>query len=94
MRRREFIKIVAGSAAGGPLAARAQHVDQVRRIGWLTTANEDNVETKPRLAAFVGALQQFGWIEGRNVRMTCGQVVATLQRLVDLRQNWLHSGLM
>ena len=69
MRRREFIKIVAGSAAGWPLAARAQHVDQVRRIGWLTTANEDNVETKPRLAAFVGALQQFGWIEGRNVRI-------------------------
>jgi len=69
MRRREFIKVVVGSAAAWPLAARAQRVDQVRRIGWLTTANEDNVETKPRLAAFIGALQQFGWIDGRNVRI-------------------------
>ena len=69
MRRREFIKVVVGSAAAWPLAARAQRVDQVRRIGWLTTANEDNVETKPRLAAFSGALQQFGWIDGRNVRI-------------------------
>jgi ABC-type uncharacterized transport system substrate-binding protein len=69
MRRREFIKVVVGSAAAWPLAARAQRVDQVRRIGWLTTANEDNVETKLRLAAFIGALQQFGWIDGRNVRI-------------------------
>ena len=69
MLRREFITLLGGAAAAWPLAARGQHADQVRRIGWLTTANEDNVETKPRLAAFVGALQQFGWIEGRNVRI-------------------------
>jgi ABC-type uncharacterized transport system substrate-binding protein len=88
MRRREFIKVVARTLAAWPLAARAQHADQVRRIGWLTTANEDNVETKPRLAAFVGALQQFGWIEGRNVRIDLrasgGDIAATRRYATEL----------
>jgi ABC-type uncharacterized transport system substrate-binding protein len=68
MRRREFITF-AGGAAAWPLVARAQQPDQVRRIGFLTTANKDNVEIKERLAAFAGALQHLGWVEGRNVRI-------------------------
>jgi putative tryptophan/tyrosine transport system substrate-binding protein len=41
----------------------------MRRIGVLMTTAEDDVESKARIAAFVQALQQLGWTDGRNVRI-------------------------
>ena len=68
MKRREFITFASGAAAW-PLLARAQHADQVRRIGYLTGGNRDNAEIKERLSVFAGELQNLGWTEGRNVRI-------------------------
>jgi putative ABC transport system substrate-binding protein len=67
MRRREFIKLIAGSAASWPLSARAQH-ERVRRIGSLVGIADDPI-MQPRLAAFLQALQQLGWTDGNNVRI-------------------------
>ena len=67
MKRREFITLLGGSAAW-PLAARAQQGERMRRIGVLTTLADDEVG-KARHAAFVHGLRDFGWIEGRNVRI-------------------------
>src|SRR5215831_262474 len=67
MRRREFIALVGSSVAGGPLAARAQRPDRVRRIGALMGFAESDPQWNARLAAFRAALQELGWTDGRSV---------------------------
>jgi putative ABC transport system substrate-binding protein len=68
MRRREFITLI-GGAAVWPLAARAQQRERMRSIGVLNTFAADDQEGHVRVAAFVQALQPFGWTIGRNVRV-------------------------
>src|SRR6266567_1224296 len=65
--RREFITLLGGAAAAWPLVARAQQPDRMRRIGILTGLAEDDPDAQARHAAFRQALQELGWIEGRNV---------------------------
>jgi putative ABC transport system substrate-binding protein len=70
MKRREFITLLGGAAAGWPLAARAQQAgERMRRIGVLTTLAADDEEAMARLAAFLQALQQLGWTGNRNVHI-------------------------
>ena len=67
--RREFIAGL-GSAAGWPLAARAQQTaPKVRQIGVLTNLAADDPETLSRIGAFLQRLQELGWTDGRNVRI-------------------------
>src|SRR5262245_52660292 len=69
MRRREFITLVGGAAAGWPLAARAQQRERVRRIGVLLPAAADDPEFQARVGAFMQGLALLGWTIGRNVRI-------------------------
>src|SRR5262249_55320148 len=64
--RREFLATLGCVAAAWPLAARAQQGERVRRIGVLMGVAND-AEGEARVAAFRQGLQQFGWVEGRNV---------------------------
>jgi len=66
--RREFITLLGGAAAW-PLAARAQQRERMRRIGVLMSLAADSSEAARRLTAFVQALQQLGWTDGRNVQI-------------------------
>jgi len=69
VRRREFIKVVAGSVAGTwPLVARAQQSDGVRRVAIFMDLSERDAEGQARVAAFRKGLQDLGWTEGRNVK--------------------------
>ena len=90
MRRREFITLLGGAAAAGPLAARAQQGDRVRRIGVLMPGDENDPLVK--VSAFTQALADLGWTDGRNVRMDLrwheddtNRIRALAQELVGLQ---------
>jgi len=70
MKRREFIALLGGAAAGLSLAtsARAQP-DRVRRIGVLTHLSESNPEMQAWLTAFREKVGQLGWQDDRNVQL-------------------------
>ena len=69
MRRRDFIKVIAGSASAWPLLARAQQRERIRHIGVLISLAAEDKEGQARLAAFLQGLQELGWIDGRNIRV-------------------------
>jgi putative ABC transport system substrate-binding protein len=69
MKRREFITLVGGAAAAWPLAARAQQPERMRRIGVLMNLAADDALGQARQTAFVRALEELGWADGRNVRI-------------------------
>jgi putative ABC transport system substrate-binding protein len=92
VRRRQFLTLLGGAAAGWPLAARAQQPDRVRRLGLLANV----AETDPEAQAMVGALQQglkeLGWVEGRNLLVdrrwgagNPGRVATLAKELVGLQ---------
>src|ERR1700730_15769675 len=69
MRRREFITLLGGAAAVWRLAGHAQQGERVRCIGVLMNTAADDPEGQARKTAFVQALQQFGWTDGRHGRI-------------------------
>jgi putative tryptophan/tyrosine transport system substrate-binding protein len=81
MRRRDFIKGVANSAAAWPLAARAQQPNGVRRVGVLMNLAADDPESLARSTAFQQALQQLGWTAGGNVQIDYRWAGADVDRL-------------
>jgi putative tryptophan/tyrosine transport system substrate-binding protein len=68
LRRRECLTLI-GGAAGWPFAASAQQPERMRLIGILLGIAKDDPDYQPWISAFRQALQELGWIEGRNVRM-------------------------
>jgi putative ABC transport system substrate-binding protein len=64
MRRREFIKFIAGTTAVWPLAARGQQ-PAMPVIGFLSSASPGPFA--PYLAAFLASLREAGYFEGSNV---------------------------
>jgi putative ABC transport system substrate-binding protein len=68
VKRRTFIAGL-GSVVAWPLAARAQQPDRVRRIGVLMAGGENDPVLKTLVSAFMQALADLGWTDGRNVRM-------------------------
>jgi putative ABC transport system substrate-binding protein len=63
MRRRDFIKAVAGSAMTWPLAARAQQAIPTVPLVYDATPSE----ATPFVAAFQRGLAEVGFVEGQNV---------------------------
>jgi putative ABC transport system substrate-binding protein len=64
MRRRDFIKVVAGSAVTWPLAARAQQ-STIPTIGVLQIGTPTSYD----LSGFRQGLKEAGYVEGQNLRI-------------------------
>ena len=97
MKRRTFIAGL-GSAAAWPAVARAQQGNRVRRIGVLMWGDENDV-WKTFVSAFIQTLADFGWTDGRNVRMDLrwygddiNRIPMLARELVGLRPDIILAG--
>ncbi len=87
MRRRDFIKVIVGSTATFPLAARAQQTS-LPVIGFLGSASLD--EYPLRLRAFRQGLKDAGYIEGQNVAIEYRWADDQYNRLPALAADLVH----
>ena len=78
MRRRDFIRVLAGSTVAWPLAARAQQRERMRRVGVLMYGDENDYDQKARLSAFMQSLAQSGWADSRNLLVDVRWTAANL----------------
>src|SRR5215472_1773254 len=74
MRRRDFIKVAAGSAVTWPLVARAQQPAKTHRIALVhpsaSIADMSESGGNPNYAALFKELRRLGYIEGVNLVIT------------------------
>jgi len=69
VRRRDFIALAGGLTAAWPLAVRAQQDNRVRHIGVFMNLPEGDPDGTHWIAALLKSLDEFGWTEGRNIRL-------------------------
>lgn len=81
MRRRDFIKVIAGSAAAWPLEAQAQQPGRLRQIAVLMTYAEGDPDGQTRLTAFLNTFRDIGWIDGRNYEIIIRWAGGELERV-------------
>jgi putative ABC transport system substrate-binding protein len=69
VKRREFITLIAGTAATWPVATHAQQHERMRRVGAVMNFTADDPYAQTRLTRFLQKLQELGWSDGRNIRV-------------------------
>src|SRR5215475_3823079 len=87
MRRREFIKVIAASAAAWPIAARAQQAP-IPVVGFINAASAQNYTRQ--LAAFLKGLGESGYVDGRNVAIEYRWAEGQSDRLPAMAADLVH----
>jgi ABC-type uncharacterized transport system substrate-binding protein len=67
MKRREFITLLGGMAAGWPFTARGQQAENPVRIGFLPVGSPSNMYDQSLVDAFRLGLRELGVVENRHV---------------------------
>jgi putative ABC transport system substrate-binding protein len=67
MRRREFVTLLGGAVLGWPLAARAQQLRKVPRMGVLLAGTPTSFS--PRAKALIEGLRDLGYVEGKTIEI-------------------------
>src|SRR5215472_7460393 len=89
MRRRDFIKGIAGSAATAwSLAVQAQQQPAMPVIGFLNSTSPDTYG--PQLAGFHQGLKEVGYTEGQNVAIEYRWAEGQTDRLPGLAADLVH----
>src|SRR5262249_3136775 len=89
VRRREFLTLLGGGAAGWPLAARAQQPAKVHRVGYIVTGapvgySDDALRKAGPSGRFVQALRELGYVEGKNLVLEFRTSGPRLERMPEL----------
>jgi putative ABC transport system substrate-binding protein len=87
MRRRDFIKVIAGSATVWPLAVRAQQ-PAMPVVGYLHSETPQSVARL--LAAFRQGLSETGYVEGKNVTIEYRWARNDLSQIPNLVADLVH----
>src|SRR5262249_24571277 len=87
MRRRDFIKVIAGSVAAWPLSARAQQ-RAMPVVGFLHAGS--STPSAPYLAAFLRALAEAGYLENKNVAIEYRYAEGQYERLPLLAADFVR----
>jgi putative ABC transport system substrate-binding protein len=83
--RRAFLGTLAASLLAAPLAAEAQQLVRVARIGVLTPGHSFSLsEPSPRFEAFRQELRERSWVEGQNIAIEWRFAEDKNDRLPDL----------
>jgi putative ABC transport system substrate-binding protein len=80
MKRRDFIALCGGAAMGWPLAARAQSLGRMRRIGILLFAGREQEGIGP----FLQGLEALGYIDGKTVAIEYRDAAGKYERVPEL----------
>jgi putative ABC transport system substrate-binding protein len=84
MKRRDFIKLACVTGVAWPLAALAQKVEQLRRLGLLIPFPQNDPAARRFFDAFERGLQTLGWFEGKSIAYDVRYSEGTPERLPGL----------
>ena len=87
MHRRDFIKVVAGSAVTWPFAARAEQ-PTLPVVGFINRASAKGYE--PQLSAFLKGLSEAGYVDGQNVAIEYRWAEVKHDRLPAMAADLVH----
>jgi putative ABC transport system substrate-binding protein len=88
MRRRDFIKLLGGVAAGWPLAAHAQQPAKLPTIGFMGSGTA--AAQSEWTAAFLQRLHELGWSEGRNIAIEYRWAEGRSERFAEIAAEFVR----